>query len=126
MKTYITTLLFIPLALLLSACASTSANELAPVSKIPPSVAKEGTLANAKLVEDATKALFDGLQIAESERLQIKIIKFVIQQPVGPAGKKAWRETWVLMRAEKAGGQFIVTFREDGAGSANFQFEGLG
>jgi hypothetical protein len=117
--------IFVPLltlSLLLCACQSTD-DGLAPVSQIRPGVAPEGSLANAKLLADASNALFEQLQIPAIERLQTKILKFVIQQPVGPVGKKAWRESWVIMRAG-GDGQFIVTFREDGAGSANFEFEG--
>jgi hypothetical protein len=86
-------------------------------------VSKEGTIANAKLVEDATNAFLAKLQIPEGERPNVKIWKFVIQQPVGPIGKKAWRELWVLKKDGKVSQQSIVTFREDGMGSADFQFE---
>jgi hypothetical protein len=87
-------------------------------------VSEEGTIANAKLVEDATNALLDELRIPAAERSAVKILKFVIQQPIGATGKKAWRETWILMKEGKAGRQFIVTFQEDGTGAADFRFEG--
>lgn len=123
MKILIALAIFAPLALLLSSCQS-GPNGLPPVSSIPPSVAKEGTLANAKLVEDTSNALFDNLVISSTDRLQTRILKFVIQQPVGPAGRKAWREMWILMKDGSAGRRFIVTFSEDGAGSADFKIEG--
>ena len=110
-------------ALLLLSCASPdSTGRLPAVSSIPAGVSKEGTIANAKLVEDATTALFTKLQISEVERPTVKVLKFVIQQPVGPVGKKAWREMWVLMKDGKPGRQFIVTFQENGFGAADFQF----
>jgi hypothetical protein len=123
MKALITLVIFVPLALLLSSCQS-STGGLPPVSSIPPSVSKEGTLANAKLVEDTSNALLDKLGISFADRPQTKILKFVIQQPVGPAGKSAWREMWILMKDGRAGDPFIVTFREDGNGSASYQIEG--
>lgn len=112
--------------LLLLSCSSpgNSSSSLPPVSSIPASVSKEGTIANAKLGDDATNALFAKLQIPEAERSQVKIAKFVIQQPAGSTGKKAWREMWILIKEGKAGRQFIVTFQEDGKGSADFRFEG--
>jgi hypothetical protein len=62
-------------------------------------------------------------QVPEHERAQTKVLKFVIQQPVGAPGRKAWREMWIVMRPA-GGAQFIATFREDGTGSANFEFQG--
>lgn len=113
--------LLLPLLVLLAACESTQSG-LKPLSQIAPSVAAEGTLANAKLLADASEALYAALKVAPDERGQTKILKFVIQQPVGPVGKKAWREMWIFMR----GGEsisFIVTFTEDGTGSADFLFQ---
>lgn len=112
------------LSLALCSCQSTN-QELAPVSQIRPGVAAEGTLANATLIADATNALFQKLQVPDDERAQTKILKFVIQQPVGAPGKKAWREMWIVMRPSGSA-QFIATFREDGTGSANFEFQGHG
>lgn len=119
-----TSVLLTFLSLALCSCQSTN-QELAPVSQIRPGVAAEGSLANAKLIADATTALFQELQVPEHERAQTKILKFVIQQPVGAPGRKAWRETWIVMRPVGSA-QFIATFREDGTGSANFEFQGHG
>ena len=126
MKTVLVRIACVASTLVFASCASSSGNGggLRPVSSIPPSVSKEGTIANPKLVEDATNALLSGLHIPESERSTINLLKFVIQQPVGPSGKKAWREMWIVMKDGKAGGQFILTFQEDGNGSADFRIEG--
>lgn len=116
----IAALLVLP-ALLLVSCESTQSG-LKPLSQIPPSVAAEGTLANSNLIRDASHTLYEGLKIPVNERAVTRILKFVIQQPVGPVGKKAWREMWIVQR----GGNhlsFIVTFTEDGAGSADFVFQ---
>ena len=101
-----------------------SSSSLPAVLSVPPGGYKEGTQANAKLVEDATKALFTHLQIPEAKWTTVKVARFVIQQPVGPTGKTAWREMWMVMVEEPAARQFIVTFQEDGAGSAHFRIEG--
>lgn len=102
--------------LVFSACAST--DELAPLSSIKPGTAEVGTFANEVLVEDTSQAIY-GLMGAEKN-----ILKFVIQQPVGKSGQKAWRELWVF-DAELESRQFIVTFREDGRGSADFEIQAL-
>jgi hypothetical protein len=46
----------------------------------------------------------------------------VIQQPVGPTGKKAWREVWVY-DPQKSARAFTITFQEDGTGSASYAIE---
>ena len=51
-----------------------------------------------------------------------RVTKFVIQQPVGMPGRKAWREMWIY-DIEGANQPFILTFREDGQGSANFEIK---
>jgi hypothetical protein len=125
MKTSLNRLALLLPSLFLFSCASAdTTGGLAPVSRIPAGVSKEGTLANTKLVEDATNALFAKLQIAKDEQPKVKIMKFVIQQPVGSIGKKAWREMWILMKDGKAGHNYIMTFQEDGAGSADFKIDG--
>lgn len=115
------TVLLLSFVVLLSSCESTQSG-LKPVSQIAPGVAAEGTLANTKLVADASDALYAALKVPLSEQPQTKILKFVIQQPVGPIGKRAWREMWMFMRGSE-NISFIVTFTEDGTGSANFVFQ---
>lgn len=51
-----------------------------------------------------------------------KILKFVIQQPAGSDGQRAWREVW-LVNAEGKPVQLIITFREAGLDSATFEFQ---
>ncbi|MCE9684632.1 YjgB family protein [Shewanella sp. AS16] len=100
---------------LLTGCQSTQ--ELKPVSQIKPAVAKEGSLANEKLILDATADLqaLTGTPIKSSE-----VLKFVIQQPVGEVGSRAWREMWVV-KTPDGKTQFLLTFKEVGLGAADFE-----
>ncbi|UAA39236.1 hypothetical protein KIH87_02405 [Paraneptunicella aestuarii] len=100
---------------LLSGCKSTE--ELTPVSKIKPGVAKEGTLANTKLISDATAGLekITGASINDSE-----LLKFVIQHPVGNVGSRSWREMWIIKKKNEAT-QFLITFKESGLDAADFE-----
>jgi hypothetical protein len=102
---------------LLTGCKSTEA--LTPISKIKPGVAKEGTLANTKLISDAKAGLEKvvGASINESE-----LLKFVIQQPVGEDGSRSWREMWIIKKADEAT-QFLITFKEVGLGAADFEIK---
>ena len=103
-------------SMVLFGCATS--NELPPISKIKPSVAKEGSLANDKLIADATAGLVESENIQENA----KIIKFVIQQPVGSAGQRAWREMWIVS-PESNPMQFIITFKEAGLNAADFEIQ---
>ena len=99
-------------------CA-TSDDPLKPISSIGPTVSKEGTLANHVLAQDTSLAIRQMMGGMNKE-----IIKFVMQKPVGKPGMKAWREMWTF----DPGGihkDFIITFREDGQGSANFEIQPL-
>lgn len=103
-------------SMMLFGCATS--NELPPISQIKPSVAEEGSLANEKLVVDATAGLIESANI----NADAKIIKFVIQQPVGSAGQRAWREMWIVS-PESNPIQFIITFREAGLNAADFEIK---
>lgn len=106
-------------AILFSGCQSS--NQLEPVSKIKPGVASEGTLANEKLVTDT----IDGLnKILGKPAItqETKILKFVIQQPAGKVGSRAWREIWIV-NLQNARTQFLITFRESGLGAADFEIQ---
>jgi len=94
-----------------------ASNQLTPLSQVKAGVAEEGTLANAILIQDTESALRKVSGLPES-----KIIKFIIQQPVGKPGLKAWREIWVT-NPDSNPQQYIITFKEDGAGSANFEIQ---
>ena len=100
----------------LSNCASQNSGGLPPLSNPGPAVAKEGTLANETLVRDASQAV---RKIAGGNK---KIVKFVVQQPVGKPSMKAWREIWVH-DPDGTPKQYIMTFREDGRGSAGFEIK---
>jgi hypothetical protein len=103
--------------LLLTGCKSTEG--LSPVSKIKSGVAKEGSLANAKLILDAKAGLekIVGATINDSE-----LLKFVIQQPVGEVGSRSWREMWVINKTDAAS-QYLITFKEVGLGAADFEIK---
>ena len=108
------TVLAISLALL-TGCQSTQ--ELKPISQIKPSVASEGSLANEKLISDATAGLEQliGTPIKSSE-----VLKFVIQQPVGDVGSRSWQEMWIVKTSD-GNNQFLLTFKEVGLGAADFK-----
>lgn len=109
-------LLVIMTSVMLFGCATT--NELPPISQIKPSVAQEGSLANEKLITDTTAGLIESANI----QADAKILKFVIQQPVGNVGQRAWRELWIVS-PESNPVQFIITFREVGLSAANFEVQ---
>ncbi|MBY6016763.1 hypothetical protein KUW04_03010 [Halomonas denitrificans] len=52
----------------------------------------------------------------------MKILKFVIQQPVGDEGQRTWREVWVV-NSEGNPRQFIITFKEAGQSGAEFTID---
>lgn len=109
-------------SLALAGCQSSG--QLEPISKIKPNVASEGSLANERLISDTTA----GLQKILGESAitsETKILKFVIQQPVGNPGTRAWRETWVVPSSQGAGAQFLITFKEAGLGAADFEIKSL-
>ncbi|WP_444909423.1 hypothetical protein [Microbulbifer sp. TRSA005] len=110
------TVIMIMTSIVLFGCATS--NELPPISQIKPSVAEEGSLANEKLIADATAGLIESANI----RADAKIIKFVIQQPVGSVGQRAWREMWIVS-PESNPMQFIITFRETGLNAADFEIQ---
>lgn len=89
---------------LVSGCKSTE--KLTPVSQIKPGVAKEGTLANAKLISDAKAGLENvfGSKIKDSE-----LLKFVIQQPVGEAGSRRFAPNFSQLKSYPRLGRFMFT-----------------
>lgn len=112
---YIASILFT--LLFLNGCKSTET--LKPVSQIQPGVASEGTLANQILIDDAIAGLqrLTGKAVNPSE-----VLKFVIQQPVGKVGSRAWREMWIIKSPDSAE-QFLMTFKEAGTGAADFEIK---
>jgi hypothetical protein len=95
-----------------------TSNELPPISQINPSVAAEGSLANEKLIADATAGLIASTNI----QADAKILKFVIQNPMGSAGQRAWREMWIVS-TESNSMRFIITFKEAGLHAADFEIK---
>ena len=114
MKTILTTTFALIGVLVISSCSTPG--ELPPLSSVRPGVASEGTLANPALAQDAS------LAIRKTTGGSKRVIKFVIQQPVGQPGSKVWREMWIY-DPEGNKQQFIMTFREDGQGSADFKIQ---
>ena len=112
---------FVPIVLILAACATSSPQEksglelLPPISQIPASTAEQGTLANSVLVRDTVAGLE---QVMSWTLEETDFLKFVIQEPVGPPGRRAWRELWIK---RKQNFRFIITFSEDGLGGADFE-----
>ena len=97
-----------------SSCSSS--NTLAPLSTVE-IVAKEGTLANSVLAKDTSLAI----RKLNGDR-SAKVIKFVLQQPKGAIGRQAWREMWIY-DPEGTRRSYVITFREDGQGSADFEIQ---
>lgn len=122
-KLYIRTVLLLFVAVGVAACASQNSGKtglelLPPISSIKPGVSQQGSLANAKLIADTTSELESLL----GHNLQSsKILKFVIQKPVGKPGSRAWREMWVVPNK----GNYIITFGEDGSSATNFKIRAM-
>ena len=101
---------------MLLGCATS--NQLPALSQMPPSVVSEGSLANEKLIADTTAALIK----AGYAQPNTQIVKFVMQQPKGAVGQRAWRELWVTSPTDDTM-RFVITFTEDGQNAANFEIE---
>lgn len=107
------------LAMTVTACQTSG--QLQPVSQVKHGVAKEGSLANTQLTADTTKAL-ESLPSGQNVAHNARIRKFVIQKPVGSPGAREWREMWVVESEGEPKG-YLITFRESGMNSADFQIE---
>ena len=86
-----------------------------------PTISSEGSLANEKLIFDTTA----GLQKLLGESAitsETKILKFVIQPPVGNPGTRAWREFWIVS-SQGTDAQFLITFKEVDLGAADFEIK---
>ncbi len=114
-------LLILLLATAITLVGCRSSGELRPLSQIPPGVAAEGSLANAKLLVDTTAAIRQIEQTPEAD-VELDIARFVIQQPVGQPGSLSWREMWIV-EPDGNSRQYVITFREDGFGGARFDIQ---
>lgn len=110
-------IIFSVIFIFLTGCKSTQ--ELKPVSQISPSTAKEGSLANPKLISDATAGI---QKLTDSQIKSSEILKFVIQQPVGEVGFRSWREMWIV-KSQGDDNQFLITFKEAGLDAADFEIK---
>ncbi|MEM9282168.1 MAG: hypothetical protein AAGA96_10095 [Verrucomicrobiota bacterium] len=115
MKIAILSLVVVAVSSVFTGCVTTQ-DQLPPLSTVN-TVAKEGTLADHVLAKDASLAIRK-IMGGGSQR----VIKFVLQQPVGSPGNMAWREMWVY-DPEGTKKAFVMTFREDGQGSADFEIQ---
>ena len=102
--------------MMLLGCATS--NQLPALSQMPASVVSEGSLANEKLTADVTAALIK----AGYAQPNSQIVKFVMQQPQGAVGQRAWRELWVTSPQDNST-QFVITFTEDGQNAADFEIQ---
>jgi hypothetical protein len=111
-------LFLIAISLCIVAGCQTS-GDLKPVSQIAPGVSEEGSLANEKLIQDATAGIAAILKIPNMPS-DARVLKFVIQQPVGQPGSRAWREMWVV-KAAALNESFLITFKESAMEAADFE-----
>jgi hypothetical protein len=102
--------------MMLVGCATS--NQLPALSQMPSSVVSEGSLANEKLTTDTTAALIK----AGYAQPNTQIVKFVMQQPQGAVGQRAWRELWVTSPKDNSM-RFVITFTEDGQNAADFEIQ---
>ena len=103
-------------SMMMFGCAAS--NQLPPLSQMPPSVASESSLANEQLTADTTAVLIkEGYAQPNTQ-----IVKFVMQQPKGSAGQRAWREMWVV-NPKGDSERFVITFTEDGQNAADFEIQ---
>lgn len=104
---------------LVSGCQSSG--ELAPISSLKPLTAEEGSLANQQLISDTTAELIASIEAPEITS-HSKIIKFVIQKPVGSKGQRSWREMWVV-DPDTANAKYLITFEETGKEVVGFSIQ---
>ncbi|ROM33630.1 hypothetical protein BK648_22850 [Pseudomonas poae] len=105
----------------LALCGCQPSSHIEPIPKNKPDSLSEGTLANEKLTSDTTAGLKN--IVGESAiTSQTKILKAVVQQPIGNPGVRVWREMW-LINSQGTNAQFLITFRETGASGADFHIK---
>lgn len=103
-------------SIMLMGCATS--NQLPALSQMPASAVSEGSLANEKLIADTTAALIKAGYAQPSSQ----IVKFVMQQPKGIVGQRAWREMWVV-NPKGDSERFVITFTENGQSAADFEIQ---
>ena len=89
-----------------------------------PTATREGSLANQQLQSDAMVGCLAVMKRQGYTQDSLPSpMAFVIQKPVGKAGSKAWREMWIFNDINIDQNNLIMTFREDGLGSASFEIQ---
>jgi hypothetical protein len=83
---------------------------------LPPGALKHGTLANAKLIEDAKVGVASKIASLGCTDLHDVDI-YVTRMPAGEPGRKNWQERWIVAGCQK---QFpmTLTFVEDATGAS--------
>jgi hypothetical protein len=109
------------LAFMVTCVGCQSTGNLKPVSQVKPGIAKDKSLGNEKLISDVTKGI-ESIEGGISIDPATIIAKFVIQQPKGSSGSRAWREFWIV-DPEGSPLKYMITFRENGYNSANFNIK---
>lgn len=91
-----------------------------------PTATREGSLANQQLQSDAMAGCLEVMQSrGYTEESLPSPMAFVIQQPAGKTGSKAWREMWLFNDINVEDNSLIMTFRETGDGSALFEIHSM-
>jgi hypothetical protein len=72
---------------------------------LPPGAVKRGTLANAKLVEDAKTGVASKVATLGCSSLG-DVDPYVLVMPTGAAGHRSWKELWIVSGCSK---QYPVT-----------------
>lgn len=85
---------------------------------LPPGTIKKGTLANAKLIQDAKTGVAGKVATMGCSKLG-DVDPYVVAMPTGPAGAHQWKERWIVAGC---GSHYPVDieFKEDGKGNADW------
>ena len=104
------------LALFTARCAPT-----APRGPLPPDVVGHGSLANRKLIADASIGAAGALAVKgyRVNPQRTPMTAYVVSMPQGSPGSRHWTERWVY---DISGKQVPITinFRESGMGAADY------
>ena len=91
--------------------------------RLPAGTIRRGTLANAKLVQDAQAGVGAACATLSLESPK-RVESYVVQDPVGAPGSRCWREKWIVVDERERYGEIAFRFEEDGRGGAFWTVEG--
>lgn len=87
---------------------------------LPPGAVQVGSLANPKLIKDATVGVFQKLMSKGHDmKGEHQIMPYVMSKPSGPKGSRSWTEQWYV----KVGNDWFpvtIDFKESGARNADW------